>query len=1193
MKVSKYLPHLKSITKGSTPGERVIGSLFPNRGSSWYAWGDDRIRQVSHMKNWTYVAIHTICSKMASIVPNMAYVSNAAKPGLTTKACNRSAGQFGGESFISDGGHSYLTMGAYRNKALSVIKPHEELEPLESEHPLRRLLENPNPVDTSFDLLYETQMFQELCGVSYTWAVPSDLGKRTGSNIPCELWCIPSHWCWPRTGGGQILDPTYEFSESLIAYYEIRPWGGAGAAGMLKIPPDEIIMERWKSPVNKFDGYSKLTAIAQWIDSEESISASRWSQFINQARPEFWVELGEGYEDPNDDRISRLEAKFAAKIQGEYNYGKPVITPPGAKITPLSFSPTEMAYFQSEEQIRDMILSAFQVPKSAVGISEGMTYGSVLATLAQLCENCINPRLAMRGQALSKQLASRWSTEGRRIKIWWDNCTPADPAQVNSDITTDLQADAITPNEVRALRGRKPYRNGGDDPMGQGPGGKQPIPLNTGEDLSDLASLIKPMTEQGGEQPGAGGAMSGMGNEGKPPLALPDESEQPRDELPDDDEEEVKNPLEPAEIEEPNSKPNKQLEVGNDSYWILSKGKGTCKPGQTAATTGCTPASGESRPKDNLAEDKPKSVSNVNPRSLNKDNVTGLWESIRDEIIASDPKISENQAGSLAAARILNASRKDRSDFLNKIDSKVRNDEPITDEEDVEYSELQDGDGGLRNKLVSLSGYRPHQLLDEHPEALKPLSTSSEPSKQSTPKVGEIFTIPDTAPNEQGQKLKIDSIKDGKINFGYAGDTHARSSMPESTWKHLVNDLQGKVDVPPGNDPYIEDVREGKAKFLGKGQDGLAFQVGDAVVKVSTPVPLIVTNPMYQTPEAAVERMRIQSEVSEQARKEGVPGILPIKFVEQGDKGFQIRPYVEIPDKLTPEQLKEVSDNLQAMHNKGYTLGDDIQVGLYKGKPVFFDTGAMEKKPEDRIKSSADHDIIRLERLYEDNDQEYVPPPRNKPMSARDRMNKPKKTMSSFSQEDAWIVQKKAGPHKFSSTQIDIPELTKLTKWTKEMIPKVDLASDGYEDEPHVTVKYGLHTQDAEEVKKLVQGFGPIKLKLGNTSIFYANEAMAQRGGEQYDVVKIDVDSPDLVRLNKLVGKLEHTDTHPNYQPHLTLAYVREGFGENYDGVSIPDGIPTEFTIDKITYSDKEGKHTEISLLPVTKTKPRTKRKGK
>jgi hypothetical protein len=401
-----------------------------------------------------------------------------------------------------------MTMGEYRSKALSVVKPHEDLEPLENDHPLRRLWENPNPVDTSFDIAYELGMFEELCGVSYEWLVPNDWG------MPCERWCIPSHWVWPRTGGGRYVSPEHPYADQLIQYYEVRPWGGMGSAGMLKLPPPEVIMTRWKSPINKIDGYAKTAAIAQWIDSEESISKSRWSQFINQARPELWVELAPGYEDPNDNMIARLEAKFAAKFQGEFNYGRPIITPPGAKLTPLSFSPTEMAYFESEEQIRDMILSTWRVPPAAVGIVKEMTYGSILATLMALCSFCINPRLVMRGQTYTKHLAVRWNEPNRKVRLWWDDTTPADPDQVNKDIAQDLAGWSITPNEQRALRGRKSWGPMGDMPWIQGPGGPMPFPVNDASTLEELARMAEPMATMGQEpeQP----AMPGMQNGSQP-----------------------------------------------------------------------------------------------------------------------------------------------------------------------------------------------------------------------------------------------------------------------------------------------------------------------------------------------------------------------------------------------------------------------------------------------------------------------------------------------------------------------------------------------------------------------------------------------------------------------------------------------------------------------------------------------------
>lgn len=485
------------------------------------------------MKDWSYVAIDLICKIVARMLPNLAYVRHEHKPGVTRKADEwRTLLDYGGSDSIEKAvyGNTYNEISTipgclgevtwhsfpmhYRRKALSVVKPHEELEPLEVDHPLRRLVENPNPFDTSFDYLYERQMFLELCGVCYTWLVPNRKGR------PCEMYVIPSHWVWPRTGGAMYNTPDNPNADRLIQYYEVRPWGGMGSAGILKIPPEEILAERWKSPINKIDGYSRLAALAQWIDTEESISKSRWAQMINMAVPSMWVKTAADYEDPDDAKIKRIESQIQAKYSGEYNFGRPIITPAGVEITPLSFSPAEMAYAASEEQIRDMILSGFGVPKAAVGIANDMTFGALLGTISQLCAWCINPRLSMTGQTFTKFLCPRFEREYRgekeRIRWWWDDTTPHDPQQINSDLQSDGQFYAVTPNEVRAIRGRKPYKKGGNNPLVQGPGGIMPLAINEDEDegdLKDMASVMAALQPQqpGGESGGPpGGGMPGM-----------------------------------------------------------------------------------------------------------------------------------------------------------------------------------------------------------------------------------------------------------------------------------------------------------------------------------------------------------------------------------------------------------------------------------------------------------------------------------------------------------------------------------------------------------------------------------------------------------------------------------------------------------------------------------------------------------
>lgn len=169
----------------------------------------------------------------------------------------------------------------------------------------------------------------------------------------------------------------------------------------------------------------------------------------------------------------------------------------------------------------------------------------------------------------------------------------------------------------------------------------------------------------------------------------------------------------------------------------------------------------------------------------------------------------------------------------------------------------------------------------------------------------------------------------------------------------------------------------------------------------------------------------------------------------------------------------------------------------------------------------------------------------------------------------------------FSSTQFNLadagysrsqgsplPALQALT----DSIADEDLAVDGREETPHITVKYGLHTNDAEDVRFVVDGFGVVVVRLGSVSIFPASES-----GKD-DVVKVDVDGDDLRKLNALVASsLETTDAHPKYQPHITLAYVKPGTGKKYIGKSGLEGQQVSFS--RLVFSDHDGRTTELNLM--------------
>lgn len=159
--------------------------------------------------------------------------------------------------------------------------------------------------------------------------------------------------------------------------------------------------------------------------------------------------------------------------------------------------------------------------------------------------------------------------------------------------------------------------------------------------------------------------------------------------------------------------------------------------------------------------------------------------------------------------------------------------------------------------------------------------------------------------------------------------------------------------------------------------------------------------------------------------------------------------------------------------------------------------------------------------------------------------------------------------YNFSSVQLELPdpEAEEIRKWGVQNIPNNLLADGGREDDIHVTIKYGIHIHDFTEARNLFIHQKPIKLKLGKITLFTGD----------CDVVKIDVDSPDLHRLNKLISSnFEVTDTHPVYFPHITITYVLKSFGDQFNGRE--DFFGKKVICDSVIFSGKDNRMTLFKL---------------
>ena len=101
----------------------------------------------------------------------------------------------------------------------------------------------------------------------------------------------------------------------------------------------------------------------------------------------------------------------------------------------------------------------------------------------------------------------------------------------------------------------------------------------------------------------------------------------------------------------------------------------------------------------------------------------------------------------------------------------------------------------------------------------------------------------------------------------------------------------------------------------------------------------------------------------------------------------------------------------------------------------------------------------------------------------------------------------------------------------------LDENEKGIEDEHHVTLLYGIHSNDVSDndVIDAARGFsGDIILRdIG----LFQNDC---------DVLKFEANNPTLHSCNFNLKKLPYTSDYPDYKPHATVAYLKKGKGEYY-----------------------------------------------
>ena len=173
---------------------------------------------------------------------------------------------------------------------------------------------------------------------------------------------------------------------------------------------------------------------------------------------------------------------------------------------------------------------------------------------------------------------------------------------------------------------------------------------------------------------------------------------------------------------------------------------------------------------------------------------------------------------------------------------------------------------------------------------------------------------------------------------------------------------------------------------------------------------------------------------------------------------------------------------------------------------------------------------------------------------------------------------------KFAWVKLDAPsDIVKVHQAFAKTIEEDDLYKEesekkgdwhfGIETEVHITVKWGLESDDPEPVLDSMKGETGGTVTVGKTEIFDTDE--------KNDVLVIRCESSALQKLHKkLTEDLDIPDKYPEYKPHLTIAYFKKGKAKKYQKAADEafSGKNLKWDFDEIVFEDSEDKETTVKL---------------
>lgn len=429
-------PHLRQSYNDNRPKAEDIPLALSLSQNQYVGTASDRQYEARQYTGWNYVSIAAVC-KLASratveIFDDRIETGNRKSAIDYTRSRKR-------KSLVAKHGPQWKSFA--RDQSVT-----QQADP---QFRWWKLTEQPNPWQTGAQLRYTAIQQLRLHGIAFVWNVKNAFGKTIWRfPVPMALVTVIAPGQRPNMPMGGVSVHSYGWMTQRFQQH-VMPVKSLQYMASREISVNDLTIYAYPHPFMPGDGASPTTAVKNWIDLAQQAEQSQADQY--DRGPDKKVIISPPDEVQDDTAMKAFQKRLDRQIR-ESTSGVIVGTHGG--IHDLTVTPEDMGYSEASSVFGSAIMGAHGTPKSAVGMNEGMTYGSVAASIRAFGTLSVQSDLDTLADEDTMQMRDE---EGSAFSLQYP-CPPFDdPELKETQLTNDMTAGAITVGEWRIERGMEPF----------------------------------------------------------------------------------------------------------------------------------------------------------------------------------------------------------------------------------------------------------------------------------------------------------------------------------------------------------------------------------------------------------------------------------------------------------------------------------------------------------------------------------------------------------------------------------------------------------------------------------------------------------------------------------------------------------------------------------------------------------------